>query len=708
MSGTNQKNLENAEKTNQISVEKADISSSASSCVNEPVANTDADLSNNAPIKPEDSVSQKSDDIAENAKSDASTCADESSAKSGENCISESLDKAEEDLPFSDPYAAIPEDDVGGVVPEKCSGIPCPANGDTLVFTSDVTKYIAQFERTCHCRDESDNPSYAVLDSTNDCLMFVMHCESCANSVELVLNNNLPGFDSIVLWLASDKEQQQWLICTHLPISGRVPIPSSCKEYIFPVTLEGRLDETVVQAYDLTNVTTLRSWREAQAFVSPTILYDIIERIASVVEEVFQHGHSLIRISQDTIVLQGNKILFMGVLAMDMPWNERCAMAHHQVEYAAVPPECFGFLRKRMTLPMGVYVVGALAYYLVAGARFPTCESLGYDFVLAPRTFNPEFPLGWDIPIHRALIPNPETRYQCISDFVMALRSGVDSMYERRDFLGNLVYDAAVDTHIGVTKRLRCPVNQDAVFMRMSEDGQRILMVVADGVSTSTYGAGDIASHIVIDVAEKAWDAQIHQTPVIEPAAEISAILDKSNDEICQYIRDRYADKSPTASECMGTTALVAIIEDGVMTLGAIGDSRAYLVRQDSMCCITRDHNLFTIGIINGLPVEMCAVHPHSGSLVQCLGYYDEDEDAHEIAFDIYSMRLIPGDILMLTTDGILDYVACDITMSEIQIADTLRAAPNATIACLQLIMQANVGGGGDNCGVGIVYVSAG
>ncbi len=584
--------------------------------------------------------------------------------------------------------------------------IPCPANGDTVVFTNDVYGYALNSSKKCQAAGGEDNRQFAVLEDANDALIFVVYQESCNQPVILSLDNMMPGFDSIFIWQASDEEARKWLVCTHLPVSGAKRVPNSCREFVYPATYQAWLSDTIIQAYNMTRVTTVRSWRESQAYVSPTAIFSIIRRIAVTLNEIFECRHALIRISQDTVVLLDGGVQFLGVVALDQPWNERCAMAHHQLEYAAIPPECFGFMLKRITLHQGVYVLGALAYYLVAGAPVPTCEALGYDLAIEARAFNPEFPVGWDEIIHRALMPNPEHRFGCIDEFVEELSQGLALMYARRDYAGALSYDVAVDTHIGITKRLRCPINQDAVFARCSPDGRRILMVVADGVSTSTYGSGDIASGIVVSEAERVWKNRIFCAEHINATREIEQIFENANQDICDYILERYADKHPTSSECMGTTALVAIIEDGILTLGSIGDSRAYVIRKDSMECITRDHNLFTIGIINGLPVETCAMHPHTGSLVQCLGYYDENNDQSGLAYDIFSMHLIPGDTLMLTTDGILDYVDCNISDSEQKIAEIVRNAAGAAIGCLQLIMQANIGGGGDNCGVGLVRVT--
>ena len=571
-----------------------------------------------------------------------------------------------------------------------------------MIFTRDIDAWLADSALPVQCTGGIGSSRFAVLEDSSETLVFVLQSESEAT---LKLSTSLPGFDSTFLWQAEDGNQKKWTVFVHFPVSTKLPMPKSCAEFFMPPTCSGHLSDAFVRAYELSEIVTLRAYRENAGQISPNVVYLLLDRIATQLQNLFKTGHTLFRLCPDNIVLMHDAVLFIGLDALDLPWNERCAVAHHQLDFASVPPEYFGFMRQRMEPRQGVYVIGALAYYLVAGERVPTCEAIGYDVAIEPRAFNPIFPIGWDEIIHKALQPNPDLRFPSIPAFMNKLQDALDVMMERHNCRIPLCYDASVDTHIGITKKLRCPINQDAVFLQMSADMQRMLIVVADGVSTSTYGSGDIASHMLTDVASEFWNDHIGHDEEIEPVNEIQNILQKANDRISQYILERYADLSPSSSECMGSTALVAIIDNGILTLGSIGDSRAYIIRDDSMSCITRDHNLFTIGIINGLPVEMCASHPHAGSLVQCLGYSDASEDA-ELAFDIFSMHLLPGDTFMMTTDGILDYIACDINESEKLIAEIVRCGHCSGITCLELILQANLGGGGDNCGVAIVRVN--
>lgn len=583
--------------------------------------------------------------------------------------------------------------------------IPCPANNDELVICADPIKYAAQSGLNCLNKGGTPGCEYVVLDKGCDVLAFVLTSSKFEQPLSLILSESCPGFDSIFMWRAVEKDAQDkhWLVCIHFPVSGRRPLQDSCRQFIVEADFIGHMEETIVQAFSLENLMTLSRWRESLGTVSPSAIYNCVEKIARRIEELFATGHSLLRIGPDNIAIRNGQIYFMGIGSLDQPWNERCATAHQQIDYVPIPPECLGFLRQRITSRQRVYMIGALAYYLVAGSCIPTCEVLAYEPAIDARAYNPSFPLGWGDIIQKAIQPNPDHRFESVPEFIDALHSALELMHDRRDFRDSVYYDVAVDTHIGVTKKLRCPVNQDAVFTRQSESGQRILMVVADGVSTSTYGSGDIASTFVVKTAEQFWNDSIASAETIDASQIINDILLNANDAITQYIIDNFGDQNPSPSDCMGTTALVAIVENGVLTLGSIGDSRAYLIRSDSFECITRDHNLFTVGILNGLSVEMCASHPHAGSLVQCLGYYAESEEG--LAYDIFSTRLIPGDVVMLTTDGILDYIACELAESEIRIADIIRRSKSASLACLELIMQANLGGGGDNCGVGIIRV---
>ncbi len=582
--------------------------------------------------------------------------------------------------------------------------IPCPAMGDQIVFTPDVASWLKSTSLHLVCRWEQDETPFCVVESDDDIMQFVLEGPK---SQQFTLATPHPGFDYSSFWQAKDEKGEPYLVCVHYPVSGKKPIPDACTPYLVPEYLHGTMLKTQVVIYDLKDRTTLDMWRKAHATPDPDTIYEMLHSVAKTMNDIIATGHNEIRISPYTVVVgSDNSIRLMGIAAFDMSWNERCAQTYHQDSIACVPPECSGYLQRRLSPKQSAYILGVLAFYLITGVNPPVCEAMDYEIALLPRAFVPGFPVGWDEIINQALHPNPELRYPSPDAFMQALAEGLEHIHKRNTSSGPYDYDIAIDTHIGVGKRLRCPVNQDAVFLKESDDKQRILLVVGDGVSTSTYGSGDIASGLLVETAQKIWDKELAGTEAIDPRAIAGHIMEQTNQAICQYIRERYADKSPTSAECMGTTALIAIVENGIMTLASIGDSRAYIIRDGFLSCITRDHNLFTIGIVNGLSVSLCANHPHAGSLVQCLGYYvDNEAEPEELSFDTYTVHLLPDDNILLTTDGILDYIDCEISVSETKIAEIVLEAPDAAHACADMIIQANLGGGGDNCGVGLIRV---
>ena len=585
---------------------------------------------------------------------------------------------------------------------------PCPVGGDTLIFcqnVADVAKGITM-PKLRDCTQEE--APYAVFDAGNDAMIIVVESK-VEKPRKFKLLEPKSGFDSTFIWSLRDEDapERSYLLCLQLPVSGRKPIPNEFKSLFLWPDLTARMFTTSLWIYDMTDHITIADWREKRGKPDPDEVYEIAVRLSAALTKLHHAKHCLLRFNADTVVLEDD-ILFLGVTSLDLPWNEACAQSNGAFDFDVyVPPECRGFVKRPLAVVGDVFVFGVVLYYMIAKKNPPICEALDFECPLGPRVFEPGFQLGWDNVILRSILPSPMRRYATIEEAMKGLTAGYQAMIDRRDCTIPLRYDAAVDTYIGINKRLRCPVNQDAVMMRTALEGQRIMIVVADGVSTSKYGSGDLASGLLVKCADEYWNECLEKAESIDAKQAIREILLRCNSEICEYIRKHYADENPTASESMGTTALIGFIENGRFILGSVGDSRAYLIREDSICCITRDHNLFTMAVVNGMPIQQCAVHPHAGSLVQCLGFFEDLDDSQpaQVDFDIYSINLMPGDHILMTTDGLLDYAAQDIRDAEAIIARTVLSVADPALACLELILVANRGGGGDNTGVGLIYV---
>lgn len=160
-------------------------------------------------------------------------------------------------------------------------------------------------------------------------------------------------------------------------------------------------------------------------------------------------------------------------------------------------------------------------------------------------------------------------------------------------------------------------------------------------------------------------------------------------DELIQEANRRiYQRQSEDASlSGMGTTMTVALVEDGRVWIGHVGDSRAYLVREDKLEQLTEDHSLVAELVRSGrLSPEEADSHPQRSVVTRALGT-DPDVDV-----DTFSIDARPGDLFMICSDGLTSMVSDDGILDELRKhRDNLRAAAKA------LVRAANRGGGEDN-----------
>lgn len=142
----------------------------------------------------------------------------------------------------------------------------------------------------------------------------------------------------------------------------------------------------------------------------------------------------------------------------------------------------------------------------------------------------------------------------------------------------------------------------------------------------------------------------------------------------------------------MGTTAVVAVISDGIAHIAHAGDSRAYLINTtNGIQQLTTDHSMVQELVKNGDITEQEAkVHPHKNIITRALGVHSVLEpDYCEYPFE-------KGDILLVCTDGLTNYVDAE------QIYQFSRECSPDCLA-EKLVSYAKDGGGGDNITVAIV-----
>jgi len=201
------------------------------------------------------------------------------------------------------------------------------------------------------------------------------------------------------------------------------------------------------------------------------------------------------------------------------------------------------------------------------------------------------------------------------------------------------------------------------------------VFAVADGMGGAQ--AGEVASALAAGaVTETAAD------PGATPEQRVVSLIKAAN----WRVHERAA--SDASASGMGTTMTVAMLgDDGRVTIGHVGDSRAYRLRDDRLEQLTDDHSLVAELVRRGeLTPEEAAVHPQRSVITRALGT-EADVDV-----DVFSFDAEDGDLYLLCSDGLSTMVDSD-TIAEI-LRRNRRSLDTATHA---LIKAANDRGGDDN-----------
>jgi PPM family protein phosphatase len=242
-----------------------------------------------------------------------------------------------------------------------------------------------------------------------------------------------------------------------------------------------------------------------------------------------------------------------------------------------------------------------------------------------------------------------------LASFLVAHLSGKDAA-----MTSPLTIRFAVRTDRGLVRE----TNQDRAYA-----SQRVL-AVADGYGAGAAGAA--ASDAAID-ALRTLDASV-------PAGDLLNVMSEAGRRAGTAVRDLMSvDPEPD-----GGTTLTALLWSGSqLGLVHIGDSRAYLLRDDELFQITHDHTVVQGMVDEGkLDPEEMSTHPQRMLLLHAVGTREPDVKLHDVRV---------GDRYLLCSDG-LHRVLDDDTLRSVlsSIAD-----PDATVG--HLVELANQEGGPDN-----------
>jgi serine/threonine protein phosphatase PrpC len=220
---------------------------------------------------------------------------------------------------------------------------------------------------------------------------------------------------------------------------------------------------------------------------------------------------------------------------------------------------------------------------------------------------------------------------------------------------------------------------------RRNEDAwvcQPPLFAVADGMGGAR--GGEIASRLAAAALREDDTAASGEDRVI-------GLIQEAN----RRVYERSSEDSDASG--MGTTVTVALVEDGGVTIGHVGDSRAYLIRGDNLEQLTDDHSLVAELVRSGrLSPEEAEAHPQRSVITRALGT-DPDVDV-----DTLSVAAEPGDIFLICSDGLTSMVDDDTILDIVE-----RNHGSLESAAKELVGTANRSGGEDNITVVFFEIAA-
>lgn len=171
---------------------------------------------------------------------------------------------------------------------------------------------------------------------------------------------------------------------------------------------------------------------------------------------------------------------------------------------------------------------------------------------------------------------------------------------------------------------------------------------------------------------------------------DLASVINTSNERVCDLINAYGGDR-------IGTTFVGCVFTEHSARITNIGDSRAYLFSRGRLEKVSRDHTviqqLLDFGIIDE---EKAKTHPSRHKITQHIGLFPD-----ELIIEPYSrdIDLVPGDLILLCSDGLTDMV------DDTAIAGILGATGSFDKKAEALFKNALFNGGKDNTTVIVIEV---
>jgi protein phosphatase len=222
------------------------------------------------------------------------------------------------------------------------------------------------------------------------------------------------------------------------------------------------------------------------------------------------------------------------------------------------------------------------------------------------------------------------------------------------------------------------------------------LFIVADGMGG--HAAGEVASKITVETIAEFIAATRQKEEATWPfkynhqlhfnSNRLAVAIEKANERVMSAVVAQPWLKG------MGTTVVAGLLNEKLLSLAHVGDSRAYLYRGGELSLLTDDHSWVHEQVTAGILTEDEAKsHPLKNVVTRALG------GGPTVSPDLQELHFSPGDVFLFCSDGLTTM------LSDEEIRDCVAAGESPRDLCRHLVDLANEKGGVDNITVVAVVV---
>jgi len=228
--------------------------------------------------------------------------------------------------------------------------------------------------------------------------------------------------------------------------------------------------------------------------------------------------------------------------------------------------------------------------------------------------------------------------------------------------------------------------NEDAISYGIHKELGVVWMLIADGMGG--HNAGEVASAMLVDHIKCQWD----KVSIANQANWLAWISEQLNTANLSILRQA---KDTEGQQGMGTTGVLMVIENNKCHLGWVGDSRAYTLKEKNLVQETIDHTMIQELVNKGAISAETAKKANTKNLLsQAIGVREK------ISVDTKTITINQGDTVMLSTDGLHDY------LSEQEMNQYLSEFSSNKDVCHDMIYRAMAQNSRDNLTVGLVHLN--